>query len=144
MDGVYARGRQAPAVPKARAIIAMVYERFNEPLMSRYGFYLRLLRHIAVAVLVLAGSLVIGVIGYLVFAHLSPVDAFLNAAMILGGMGPVDPLPDDAAKIFAGLYALYSGVIFLVVAGLVLAPILHRVLHYLHLPTDDDDADAAS
>ena len=128
-----------------RAKIVMVYERFNEPLMSRSGFYLRLLRHMAVSALVLAGSLLIGVLGYTVFAHLGPVDAFLNAAMILGGMGPVDPLPDDAAKIFAGLYALYSGVIFLVVAGLVIAPIIHRLLHYLHLGSDGyDDKSAAS
>lgn len=87
----------------------------------------------------LGGSLVLGVLGYMVLGHLDMVDAFLNAAMILGGMGPVDPLPDDAAKIFAGLYALYAGIVFLVVAGVVLAPILHRVLHYLHLEAENDD-----
>jgi hypothetical protein len=114
-------------------MIAPVYEGLNQPLISRARFYARLSRHIVMAALVLAGSLLIGIVGYSVFAHLGFVDAFLNAAMILGGMGPVDALPDDAAKIFAGTYALYSGIVFLVIAGLVIAPIAHRVLHYLHL-----------
>jgi hypothetical protein len=81
-------------------------------------------------------ALVIGVVGYMALADLSPVDAFLNASMILGGMGPVDPLNSDAAKIFAGLYALFSGIVFLVIAGVVLAPFLHRVLHRLHISSD--------
>jgi hypothetical protein len=59
--------------------------------------------------------------------------------MILGGMGPVDPLPDDAAKVFAGVYALFSGIVFLVLAGVIVAPIIHRTLHYLHLESQDDD-----
>ena len=71
-------------------------------------------------------------------AGLNIVDAFVNAAMILGGMGPVDPLPTDGAKIFAGLYAIYSGIVFLVIAGVILAPFLHRVLHALHLSTDEE------
>jgi hypothetical protein len=76
-------------------------------------------------------------------AGLGPVDAFLNACMILGGMGPVDPLPNDAAKIFAGAYALYSGIFFLVIAGLIFGPFLHRVMHRLHLPdTTGDDGDS--
>lgn len=86
----------------------------------------------------LIGSLLIGVAGYMGFAHLRLVDAFLNAAMILGGMGPVDVLSDDAAKWFAGIYALYSGVVFLVVVGVVFAPVLHRILHHLHIDTGDD------
>jgi hypothetical protein len=116
-----------------------MYESYRQPLLSRRAFAARVLRHIGVAVVLLGGSLVLGVLGYMVLGRLDPVDAFLNAAMILGGMGPVDPLPDDAAKIFAGLYALYVGIVFLVVAGVVLAPILHRVLHHLHLEAEDDD-----
>lgn len=92
-----------------------------------------MLRHGAIAGGVLGGSLLIGILGYSVLDGLSPVDAFLNAAMILGGMGPVDPLRSDAAKLFAGLYALYSGVVFLLVAGLLFAPVVHRILHSFHL-----------
>lgn len=98
----------------------------------------RLARHSALSLVLLGGSLLLGVVGYMTLAHLRFVDAFLNAAMILGGMGPVDPLPDDAAKLFAGFYALYSGVIFLVVVGVVFAPILHRILHRLHLQSGGD------
>jgi hypothetical protein len=114
-----------------------VYERYSQPVLSRRAFAARVARHLSLAALLLLGSLMIGVIGYMALAQLSPVDAFLNAAMILGGMGPVDALSTDAAKVFAGLYALYSGVFFLVIAGLVLAPFLHRVLHLLSLDTDD-------
>jgi hypothetical protein len=71
---------------------------------------------------------------------MNAVDAFLNAAMILGGMGPVGELSSDAAKVFAGLYALYSGLVVLIAAGVIFAPVLHRVLHSLHLAEDDDDA----
>jgi len=85
----------------------------------------------------------VGVIGYMGLAGLGPVDAFLNAAMILGGMGPVDPLPTAGAKIFAGLYALFAGVFYLIVAGVILAPFLHRVLHRLHL-AEGDTKDSSS
>ena len=71
--------------------------------------------------------------GYIWIAGQSPVDAFLNAAMLLGGMGPVGELPSDAAKIFAGCYALYAGIVFIASAGVLIAPVAHRVLHKLHL-----------
>lgn len=93
----------------------------------------RVVNHGLVGLGLLLIPLVIGIVGYMALANLGPVDAFLNAAMILGGMGPVDPLPTDAAKVFAGAYALFSGVFFLVIAGVVLAPFLHRVLHRLHV-----------
>ena len=115
-----------------------MYERYDEPVLSRRAFAARVLRHAALAAALLLASLGVGVVGYMTLAHLSFVDAFLNAAMILGGMGPVDALPTDAAKVFAGLYAIYSGVFFLVIAGLILAPFLHRVLHVLNLDTDAD------
>jgi hypothetical protein len=115
-----------------------MYERYDQPVLSRRAFAARVLRHAALAALLLFASLAIGVIGYMALAHLPFIDAFLNAAMILGGMGPVDALPSDGAKIFAGLYAIYCGVFFLVIAGLILAPFLHRVLHVLNLDTDDE------
>ena len=71
-------------------------------------------------------------IGYHWLAHQSWVDAFLNTSMLLGGMGPVGDLPNDTAKIFAGLFALYAGLLFLVVAILLLTPVFHRVLHRFH------------
>ena len=77
-------------------------------------------------------SLALGMIGYVLFENLSWLDAFLNAAMLLGGMGPVDMPRTDAGKLFAGLFALYSGLLFLVTASLVLAPVMHRVLHKFH------------
>ena len=76
-------------------------------------------------------------IGYHELGNLSWVDSFVNASMILGGMGPVDPLQSDAAKIFAGLYALCSGLIFLLVSAVLLAPILHRFLHHFHLEMEE-------
>lgn len=117
-----------------------MYERYDQPVLSRGAFVVRVLRHAALAGLLLLGSLGIGVLGYMALGHLGFVDAFMNAAMILGGMGPVDVLPTDAAKVFAGSYAIYSGVFFLVIAGLILAPFLHRVLHLLNLDTDDVDS----
>src|SRR3990172_228535 len=116
-----------------------MYERYDESVLSRCAFAARVLRHAALAAALLLASLGVGVVGYMTLAHLGFVDAFLNAAMILGGMGPVDALPTDAAKVFAGLYAIYSGVFFLVIAGLILAPFLPRVLHVLNLDTDDED-----
>lgn len=71
--------------------------------------------------------------GYMVLAHMSVVDAFLNSAMLLGGMGPVGDLPNDASKIFAGVYALYAGIVFIASAGILVAPVAHRVLHRMHL-----------
>ena len=121
-----------------------MYERYDEPLISRREFLRRILRTSVLAIALLVVPLVIGVVGYMGLAGLSPVDAFLNASMILGGMGPVDPLPTDGAKIFAGIYALFAGVFYLVVAGVVLAPFLHRVLHRLHLAGGDDGSGGSS
>src|SRR3954447_5958405 len=93
----------------------------------------RVVLHGLAAAGLLLVPLLVGVAGYMGLAGLGSVDAFLNASMILGGMGPVDPLPNDAAKVFAGLYALFAGIFYLVVAGVIIAPFLHRVLHRLHL-----------
>ncbi len=94
-------------------------------------------RHGLVALGLLVASLGIGIAGYSTFEHLSFLDAFLNAAMLLGGMGPVNAPATPAGKLFAGLYALYAGLVFIVSAGLLLAPAMHRVLHRLHLDVAD-------
>jgi hypothetical protein len=88
--------------------------------------------HVAAACGVLALSLAIGVVGYVVFERLSWVDAFLNAAMLLGGMGPVDAPRTTPGKLFAGCYALYAGLVFIVTAALIVTPLLHRVIHRFH------------
>jgi hypothetical protein len=78
------------------------------------------------------GGLGIGVVGYHIFAHLSWIDSLLNASMILAGMGPVDPLPTNTAKIFASCYALFSGLAFIGIVSVLLAPFVHRMLHRIH------------
>jgi len=83
--------------------------------------------------------LLAGMFGYVHFEHLSWLDGFLNAAMLLGGMGPVESPQTPGGKIFAGLYALYSGMVFLVVAGIALAPVVHRVMHKFHLDRPSED-----
>ena len=111
----------------------LVYEHYKQPILPFTAFLKRLLRHFGVAVLILAVSLGIGVTGYHMLGKLGWVDSLLNASMILGGMGPVNPLNSNAAKIFASLYALFSGMIFLVAAGVLIAPVAHRLLHRFHL-----------
>ena len=109
-----------------------MYERRKERLLPRRGFLTRFVKHVGVAVLVLVGSLVMGMAGYAHFEGLSWLDAFLNASMLLGGMGPVESPATPGGKLFAGLYALYAGMVVLVVASIVLAPVVHRVLHRFH------------
>ena len=113
-----------------------MYEPRTQPLLTRARFVRRVLSHAAVALLLLLVSLLIGMAGYAGFEHLPWRDAFLNAAMLLGGMGPVDPPRSDAGKLFAGLYALYAGLVFLVVVGLVFTPVLHRLMHKFHWDRD--------
>ena len=108
------------------------YEHKHQKLASRAVFLRRVARSLLLGLGLIAVSLAVGMAGYIYFAHLNLVDAFLDAAMILGGMGPVATLDNDAAKIFAGFYALYSGLLLIGVAGIILAPVLHRVLHALH------------
>jgi hypothetical protein len=110
-----------------------VYEQKSQALLSRRKFIQRVQHHTGWVLAFLAGSLALGVAGYMILAGLEPVDALLNASMILGGMGPVDALTSNHAKIFASVYALYSGVAFMGSVGFLLAPFAHRVLHRLHL-----------
>ena len=99
----------------------------------RATFVSHLRTNVLVALALLAVSLLIGMLGYHWLGPMSWTDAFLNAAMLLGGMGPVDPLTNDTAKWFAGGYALYCGVVFLATAGLIIAPVGSHVLHRFHL-----------
>jgi len=109
-----------------------VYETKNQPPVARAKFARRLLVHTLAALGLLAASLALGMLGYMVFEDLSWIDAFLNASMLLGGMGPVN-LPQTAAgKLFAGIYALYAGLVFIVTAALLFTPVLHRMLHRFH------------
>ncbi len=113
----------------------MYESRIEAPLHPR-GFAFRLLQHGALALLLLAGSLALGIVGYMHYEGLPAIDAFLNTAMLLGGMGPVDPPQTEAGKLFAGLFALYAGLVFIVSAALVFAPVVHRVLHKFHWDTE--------
>lgn len=107
------------------------FEHHTRPVATHQAFLGRLVINILAAQIIVAGALATGMIGYRLTEHLSWLDAFLNAAMLLGGMGPVDTMHTDAGKLFAGIYALACGLIFVLVSGVVLAPVLHRVLHAL-------------
>jgi sterol desaturase/sphingolipid hydroxylase (fatty acid hydroxylase superfamily) len=109
-----------------------MYETKKQRPLARTKFVRRLLTHFLGAVIVLGVSLVIGIWGYMFFERLAWRDAFLNAAMLLGGMGPVNPPQTDGGKLFAGVYALYAGLVFIITAALLFTPILHRVLHKFH------------
>jgi hypothetical protein len=113
------------------------FEHHREPLLSQRDFLRRVRNFTAAALLLIVGSLLIGVLGYRFLEGLSWVDALLNASMILGGMGPVNPLTTDAGKLFASFYALFSGIVFLLSVGLLIAPIIHRLLHQFHLNEAD-------
>jgi hypothetical protein len=109
-----------------------MYETKSQRPLPRASFARRLALHLLLAAGLLVGSLAVGMLGYAVFEHLSALDAFLNAAMLLGGMGPVNVPVTPAGKLFAGCYALYAGLVFVVTAALVLTPVVHRVLHTFH------------
>lgn len=110
-----------------------MYESRRDPLLPRRRYLARLARHAGLAFLVALASLLAGMWGYSHYERLEWRDAFMNAAMLLGGMGPVHVPATPGGKVFAGLYALYAGLVFLVVVGIVLAPVVHRVLHRFHL-----------
>ena len=109
----------------------------HQKLAPRSVFIKRLFIFIGIAILLILFALFIGVAGYHWIAGFGWVDALLNAAMILGGMGPVDLLTNAGAKIFASVYALFSGLVFIAVMGIVFSPIVHRMLHKFHIDERD-------
>jgi hypothetical protein len=117
----------------------MRFERRREPLAPRRRFVSRLARAGAIAAAMVAIMLAAGMAGYMGFEHMGAVDAFVNAAMILSGMGPMGELKTDGGKIFAGCYALASGLVVVIAMGFVLAPIGHRFLHAFHVENRRDE-----
>jgi hypothetical protein len=114
-----------------------VYEHRRHTPLPAHSFLGRMLRHFAFAALLLAVSLWVGMLGYEHYEHLAWRDAFLNASMLLGGMGPVNNPVTPAGKLFAGCYALYAGLMFLVTSAIILAPVIHRMLHLFHCDERD-------
>jgi hypothetical protein len=114
------------------------FERRGDPLASRRKFARRMLRIIGLWMLLTLAGLAVGMAGYAYFERMSVADAYVNAAMILSGMGPVGELKTTGGKIFAGSYAILSGLIIVIATGFVLAPIFHRVLHRFHVETTRD------
>ena len=113
------------------------FENQYAPLLPRRDFYGRVTRTLFLCAGFLAAALGIGIVGYRATEHMSWIDAFANAAMILSGMGPLGTLQTNAGKVFAGCYALFSGLAFITLAGVVLAPFIHRAFHRFHLADDD-------
>jgi hypothetical protein len=110
-----------------------MFEHRSQPLLSRGAFMRRLASSASLGVGLIAVSLFIGMLGYHVFERLAWIDSFLNASMLLGGMGPVEELQTYAGKLFAGMYALYCGLAVIMVAAIMFAPIVHRLLHGFHV-----------
>ncbi len=114
-----------------------MFEHRRQPLLKPQEFLRRQLIYLLAAVGIISGSLVLGILGYHFLEGLSYIDSLLNSAMLLGGMGPVNELHTNAGKLFASFYALYSGIVFLVSVGVILAPLYHRFLHRFHLEIED-------
>lgn len=110
-----------------------MYEGKKDPLLTRPQFLRRVLLHVLIALGSAVVALAAGVVGYHSIAGLPWIDSLLNASMILGGMGPVDTLRSDAAKVFASLYALFSGLLFIGVLAVLVVPFVHRMMHKLHI-----------
>ncbi len=110
-----------------------MFEHRKEPLLPRLLFLRRIFKYGAISFGLAAASLFIGILGYRNLEGMSWLDAFVNAAMILGGMGPVGELHTPAGKLFAGTYALYCGLIVVISMGILIAPVFHRFLHHFHM-----------
>lgn len=115
----------------------MIYEHRGQPLLPRRRFLRRLAGHGAAALSLIAVSLVVGTVGYHLLGKQAWLDAFLNASMLLGGMGQVGNVEPTGGKVFAALFALYSGLLLIAVTTIMAAPVLHRLMHRFHL----EDAD---
>ena len=112
-------------------------EHHTQPLLSQHEFLIRQLKYVLIALGIIATSLAMGILGYHFSENLPWIDSLVNAAMILGGMGPVNELHTNVGKLFASFYALYSGIVFLATVGVIFAPIYHRFLHRFHLQVED-------
>ena len=110
-----------------------MYENRKHPLINRAAFAKRVARHLFLALSIVIAALGLGVLGYHFLGGLTWIDSLLDASMILAGMGPISPLHAVAAKVFASCYALFSGLIFIGIATLIIAPFAHRLLHRFHL-----------
>ena len=113
------------------------FEHHREPLATRARFHSRLLANVLLGLTVVAAAMAAGMAGYAYFEGMSAIDAFANSAMILSGMGPLAPLQTFGGKLFAGLYAIICGLLIFAIAGLILAPVFHRVLHRFHVQDED-------
>ena len=113
--------------------MVLKFEKSHESILPRSKFFLRLVKFALLSIGLIAFSLIVGILGYRLSEGMSWVDAFLNAAMLMGGMGQVTVLHTDAGKVFAGVYALYCGFILIVSVAVFLAPLFHRFLHRFHL-----------
>ena len=109
-----------------------MYEHHTELVISKKAFFIRMAKHVGTILPLITLSLGIGILGYHFIEGMSWVDALLNASMIAGGMGPVGELSTNGGKIFASLYALYSGLFLIAITGYLITPILHRLMHKLH------------
>lgn len=113
------------------------YERRGDKLAPRNIFIKRIIGALGVAVALILVALLIGIAGYRFIAGFNWIDSLLEASMILGGMGPVKELHDDASKIFASIYALFSGLVVLALMGIMLSPVMHRIMHKFHVAEED-------
>jgi hypothetical protein len=114
-----------------------MFERKYEKLAPKSVFFRRMVTSALIAGALIATALFIGILGYRYIAGFAWVDALLEASMILGGMGPINPLTTTDAKLFAAGYALFSGLVFIAIMGIILAPVTHRMLHKFHIDEDD-------
>lgn len=115
-----------------------MFEHRLNPLLSRRAFLWRLSKYSAFSLALMLGSLVVGMIGYHGLERMPWIDAFVNAAMLMGGMGPLGELHTFSGKLFAGIYALYCGLLLIVAAGIIMAPVIHRLLHRFHLEAEEN------
>jgi len=114
-----------------------MFEQKHQKLVPVAVFMRRMVAYILLVIVLILGVLSMGVVGYHCLAGLTWVDSLLNASMILGGMGEIDPLTTTAAKVFASVYALFSGLVFIAIMGILFTPIMHRMLHSFHMEDKD-------
>jgi len=117
-----------------------MFEPHHQPLVPKHVFAKRVAKNTSIALALILASLFIGMAGYHFTEGFGWLDSYLNASMILSGMGPADPLRTSAGKFFAGTYALFSGIIFLFAMAIIMAPVFHRFLHKFHLQAENEQS----